>query len=162
VTTLEQLAGWDLPQLRGGVGTLGVVCERLLPWRLRLDELGRRLATAECWSGPAGQVAAAALVELSTVATGVVDALGRSLEDLHALTGAATTAQDDAAQALALARDVGLVLDPAGRPVGLPPAPHPAMAPDQGADLLAARAAAERAAVQVGTLADQAPPGGSA
>jgi len=145
VTALEQLAGWDVPELRGGVGRLDQVAGRLLPWRARLDELGRRLGVAECWSGPAGEAAAAALLELSTVTSGVSGALGSSLVGLQGLTAAAAEAQESAAAALATAAAGGVALDDTGAPVGLPAPPAATMAPDQAAAVLAVR--------QVGRLA---------
>jgi hypothetical protein len=146
--TVQQLAGWDLPQLRAGVGRLGMVADRLLPWRTRLDALGRQLGTAECWSGPAGTAAAAAVVELSTVASGVSGALGSSFTSLEGLSAAAAEAQEWAAGAVATADTAGVALDGAGHPVCLPPAPTAAMAADQVADVLAARQAAQLAAAR--------------
>ncbi|GAA4743306.1 hypothetical protein GCM10023328_26110 [Modestobacter marinus] len=140
--TLTELAGWDVAQLRGSVGALGTVVDRLPPWRYRLDALGRELGTAECWSGPAGTAAAAALVELSTVAAGLTAALDRSAADLAGLVAAAGEAQERAATALAVARAAGLRLDATGTAVGVPAAPLPVMAPDQVADVTVARAAA--------------------
>lgn len=142
MTTTVDLAGWDVPQLRGAVVTLGVLADRLAPWRGRLDALGRELGSAESWSGPAGTVAVAALVELSSVASGVGGALISSLADLTGLSAAADEAQELAAEALAVADAGGVGLDGAGRAVGVPPPPHPAMAPDQLADVEAARSAA--------------------
>ncbi|WP_222192497.1 alpha/beta hydrolase [Modestobacter italicus] len=144
-TTLTELAGWDVPQLRGCVGTLGVVADRLLPWRARLDALGRELGAAECWSGPAGTVAAAALVELSTVASGVSGALAASAADLDGLVAAAAEAAERAATAQAVAGSAGLRLDGQGTAVGVPAAPLPVMAADQVADVTAARTAAAAA-----------------
>lgn len=141
-TTLTELAGWDVPQLRGCVGTLGLVADRLLPWRSRLDALGRELGAAECWSGPAGAVAASALVELSTVASGLSGALAASAADLDGLVAAAAEAQERAATALAVAGSAGLRLDERGTAAGVPAAPLPVMAADQVADVTAARAAA--------------------
>jgi hypothetical protein len=146
--TVAQIAGWDLPELRGGVGRLGAVDDRLLTWRARLDALGRRLAVAECWSGPAGTAAAAAVVELSTVASGVSGALGTSLAGLQGLSVAAAEAQEWAAGAVAAADVAGISLDDSGSPVGLPPPPGPAMAADQVADVLAARHAGQVAAAR--------------
>ncbi|MFQ1003428.1 alpha/beta hydrolase [Modestobacter sp. SSW1-42] len=140
-TPLTTLADWDLPLLRGCVGTLDLVAERLLPWRYRLDDLGRRLGDAECWSGPAGTAAAAALVELSTVAGAVTGAVAGSLHDLQGLTGAAAEAQERAERARALAASAGIGLDAAGHAVGVPPA-HAAMSPDQAADVAAGARAA--------------------
>ncbi|MCZ2817571.1 alpha/beta hydrolase [Modestobacter sp. VKM Ac-2984] len=142
MTTTAVVAGWDVPQLRGAVVTLGVLTDRLVPWRSRLDELGRQLGAAGSWSGPAGTAAAAALVELSTITSGVGGALAASLADLTGLSAAADEAQELAAEALAVAAAGGFALDGAGRAVGVPAPPHPAMAPDQLADVEAARSAA--------------------
>jgi hypothetical protein len=146
--TVTQLAGWDVAELRGGVGRLVQAADRLPPWRARLDAVGRRLGTAECWSGPAGEVAAAAVVELSTVASAVAGALAESLPDLQGLTAAAAEAQERAAGALAAAGTAGVTLDDAGRPVGVPATPTPAMAADQAADVLAVRQTAHLAAAR--------------
>lgn len=152
MTALEQLAGWDVPELRGGVGRLDQVAGRLLPWRARLDELGRRLGGAECWSGPAGEAAASALVELSAVTSGVSGVLGSSLVGLQGLTAAAAEAQESAAAALATAAGAGVGLDDTGAPVGLPAPPALTMAPDQAAAVVAVRQAGQLAAA----LADDA------
>jgi hypothetical protein len=148
VGTIGQLAGWDVAQLRGGIGRLGQAADRLQPWRTRLDALGRRLGAADCWSGPAGQVAAAALVELSTAASGVAGALVASLSDLHGLAAAAGDAQEWALGALAAAEGAGVTLDDTGLAVGLPPAPTATMAGDQVADVLADRQAGQLAAAR--------------
>ncbi|MGY1855120.1 alpha/beta hydrolase [Modestobacter sp. SYSU DS0290] len=153
---LQQLARWDLPQLRGCVGTLALVADRLTPWRARLDAVGRQLGSAECWSGEAGTAAAGALVELSGVATGVGSRVDDALTALHRLVGAATDAAECAARALAVAGGAGLVLDDDGRVTGLPPHPHPAMAPDQAAALADRRAAADCAAALAAGLAEEA------
>ncbi|WP_164702894.1 alpha/beta hydrolase [Modestobacter sp. KNN46-3] len=142
MTTTVDLAGWDVPQLRGAVVTLGVLVDRLAPWRGRLDRLGRELGDAGSWSGPAASAAAAALVELSTVASGVGGALAASLADLTGLSAAADQAQELAAEALAIASAAGVGLDGAGRAVGVPVPPSPATAPDQLADVESARSAA--------------------
>ncbi|WP_369140582.1 alpha/beta hydrolase [Modestobacter versicolor] len=143
--SLVQLAGWDVAGLRSGVARLGEAADRLRPWRDRLDVLGRRLGTAECWSGPAGRAAAAAVVELSTEASGAAGAMGTSLTSLRGLSGAAAEAQEWAAGALATAASVGVVLDDAGGAHGLPAAPGPATAADQRADVLAVQRGAQLA-----------------
>jgi hypothetical protein len=153
--TLEQLAGWDLSELNAGVGRLDQVADRLPPWRIRLDALGRQLGTAECWSGPAGTVAGAAVVELSTVASGVSTSLGSSLTSLQGLTAAAAEAQEWAAGAVAGADAAGLSLD-AGRPVGVPPPPSRAMAADQVAGVVAVRQAGQLAALRAERALDAA------
>jgi Alpha/beta hydrolase len=146
--TIHQLAGWDVPELRAGVGRLGQVADRLVPWRSRLDALGRQLGTAECWSGPAGTVAAAALVELSTVACRLSAVLDSSLGSLAGLSSAAEEARDWAAGARAAAAEAGAGWDAAGQLVGLPPPPSPAMAVDQAADVVAAWSAGRLAAAR--------------
>jgi hypothetical protein len=149
VGSLDQLAGWDVEAFGSGVGRLGEVADRLLPWRTRLDALGRRLGSAECWSGPAGAVAAEALVELSTAASEVGVAMDAALLHLQAVSVAAAEAQEWATGALTTALDAGIVLDGDGRAGGLPPPPTVTMAPDQVADVLAIRydgALAERRA----------------
>ena len=143
-TPLPTIAGWDVPLLCGSVGTLDLVTERLLPWRYRLDDLGRRIGDVECWSGPAGTAAAAALVELSSVASAVTGALASSLADLQGLTAAAVEAQELAERARALAASAGTALDDGGRAVGVP-LPHPAMSADQAADVAAAARSAASA-----------------
>ncbi|WP_138759759.1 alpha/beta hydrolase [Modestobacter altitudinis] len=147
-TTVQQVAGWDVAELRGGVGRLDQVADRLLPWRTRLDVLGRQLGRAECWSGPAGTAAATAVVELSTVASGVSGALGESLTDLQALSAAATEAQEWAAGAVATAAVGRMSLDGSGSPIGLPAPPSAAMAADQVAEVLADRQAGRLAAAR--------------
>jgi alpha/beta hydrolase family protein len=166
---LPAIAGWDVPQLRGAAGTLVLLSERLVPWRFRLDTVGRRLATAECWSGPAGSAAAAALLEVSTVSSGVQDALEESARLLQVLVAAADEAQELAAAALAVAAAGGVGLDDAGDPLrdlGLvDPAPtaqqrvgRAAVAlypPADGADAVAP-AEPVGAADRAGALADEA------
>jgi hypothetical protein len=132
---LAELAGWDVPLLRGAVGTLGLVAERLLPWRVRLDVVGRQLGRAECWCGPAGTAAAAVLEELSTVTTGVDLALDDAHRSLTALVTDAAEAQQLAAAASSVAAAGGVPLDAAGQPLPDPRQPSAAMAPDQRADL---------------------------
>jgi hypothetical protein len=142
--TLAELAGWDVPLLRGAVGTLGLVAERLLPWRVRLDVVGRQLGRAECWSGPAGTAAAAALEELSTVTTGVGAALDGAHRSLAALVTDAAEAQQLAAAASSVAAAAGVPLDAAGQPLPDPRQPTAVMAPDQRAELTDRRCATVR------------------
>ena len=143
--TISQLVGWDVPQLRAGVGRLGQVADRLVPWRARLDTLGRQLGTAECWSGPAGSVAAAALVELSTATSRLSGVLDSSLSSLAGLSSAADEAQAWAVGAMAAAAEAGAGWDAAGQLVGLPPPPTPVMGADQAAAVAAARSAGRSA-----------------
>ncbi len=118
VPTLAEVAGWEVPLLRGAVGTLDSVAGGLPAWRARVEAVGRSLADAHCWYGPAAQSAAAALVEVSTVATAVTAALGESLEHAQRLLAEAETAQELAERALAAAASVSVVLDGAGRLAG--------------------------------------------
>jgi hypothetical protein len=154
---LTELAGWDVPLLRGAVGTLGLVADRLAPWRHRLDEVGRHLAAAECWSGPAGTAAADALRQVSTVSTGVHAALSDSHACLDALVASAAEAQELAAAALAMAAAGGLTLDVTGQLVVERAALHPSLAAaDHRAARVATPDAVEALAGQVGALAAEA------
>ncbi|MGK5110603.1 MULTISPECIES: alpha/beta hydrolase [unclassified Geodermatophilus] len=118
---LTEVAGWDVPRLRGAVSTLVTVADRLPSWRARMESVGRSLTDAECWYGPAAQAAGTALVEVSTVATAVTTALTESLEQAHRLLTEADAAQDSAERALAAAAAVPVVLDGTGRLVAIPP-----------------------------------------
>ncbi|SHN88986.1 Alpha/beta hydrolase [Geodermatophilus obscurus] len=116
--TLAEVAGWDVPLLRGAVWTLDSVAAGLPAWRARVEAVGRSLEDASCWYGPAAQSAGAALVDVSTVATGVTAALDESLEHAQRLLAEAETAQELAERALAAAASIPVVLDGAGRLVG--------------------------------------------
>ena len=145
-TPLHQVGDWDVSALRVALHQLDGVAGGLLPWRTRLDALGRQLGAVDCWAGPAGTVAAAALVELSTVAAGVGAALDESLLSLQGLLAAAAEAQEEAAAAVAAAAAAEVVLDGAGQPVGLPLPPDPLLPPEQAAEVLATRQAGQLAA----------------
>ncbi|MGY1615176.1 alpha/beta hydrolase [Geodermatophilus sp. SYSU D00691] len=145
--SLAAVAGYDLPLLRGAVGTLDVVAGRLPAWRARVEAVGRALGTAECWSGPAAREAAQAVVGLSRAATAVSAALADSLDSFAVLLAAAETAGPDAAAALAVAAAEGVVLTDDGHASG------PAEAADR-VGALASRALA--AATAVGTAAEAA------
>ncbi|MGY1710107.1 alpha/beta hydrolase [Geodermatophilus sp. SYSU D00758] len=119
---LTEVAGWDVPLVRGAVWTLSAVADRLPAWRGRTEAVGRALGDTDCWYGPAGTAAGAALTEVSTVLMAVTGALTGSLDQARALLAAATTAQDLAARALATAASVPVRLDDAGRLVDLGPA----------------------------------------
>ncbi|RFU22218.1 alpha/beta hydrolase [Geodermatophilus marinus] len=119
---LTEVAGWDVPLLRGAVWTLSAVADRLPAWRGRTEAVGRALGGTDCWYGPAGTAAGAALTEVSTVLAAVTGALTGSLDQARALLGAAATAQELAARALVTAASVPVRLDDAGRLVGLGPA----------------------------------------
>jgi hypothetical protein len=95
-------AGWDVPLLRGAVATLTAVTGRLLAWRIRAEAVGRALAAAECWSGPAAQEAAVAVLRLSTLTVGVQGALDRSLGAFERLATEAAAAAELAPLALLL------------------------------------------------------------
>ena len=146
--TLGEVAGWDVPLLRGAVWTLDSVAGALPAWRARVEDVGRSLDDARCWYGPAAQTAGAALVDVSTVATAVTTALEESLEHAQRLLAEAETAQGLAERALATAAAVPVVLDGAGRLVSLPVAPvaaAPGLAADQTAGALRAQELAEEA-----------------
>ncbi|MGY1679714.1 alpha/beta hydrolase [Geodermatophilus sp. SYSU D01176] len=148
VPTLAEVAGWDVPLLRGAVWTLDSVAGALPAWRARVEAVGRSLDDARCWYGPAAQAAGAALVDVSTVATAVTTALGESLEHAQRLLAEAEVAQDLAERAHATAAAVPVVLDGAGRLVSLPVAPvgaAPGLAADQTAAALQAQELATEA-----------------
>src|SRR3954451_24085788 len=143
---LAAVAAWDVPQLRRAVAALAAVAERLPSWRLRVEALGRDLEAADCWSGPAADSAAAAVLELSVVATAVQAALGKSAAACAELVGEAGAAQHLAADALALAATLPDDLDAAvGAHRSFAAAVH-ALGPG----------AAEPAADQAGALAEDA------
>ena len=106
---LRLLAVWDGDLVHGARCTFADVLDRLAGWRARLDGLGRELGDAECWSGPAADVAAATVLDLSRAAAAVHAAFGRSQEGWDGLVPAVRAAQGLAQQALALAAldDVG-------------------------------------------------------
>lgn len=100
------VAGWDVPAVRGAVAGLAEVCERLPRWRARVEAVSRSLETADCWSGPAAQSAAAAVVELSGATTAVAAGLDRSLAAFRRLATEAAVAEQLALQDLSGAVDV--------------------------------------------------------
>jgi hypothetical protein len=102
VARLMAVAGWDVPLLRGAVATLTAVAGRVLAWRLRVEAVGRALAAAECWSGPAAGEAAAAVLRLSTVTVGVEGGLARSLDAFERLVAEAAAAAESAVLGLLL------------------------------------------------------------
>jgi hypothetical protein len=141
--TLAEIAGWDVPLLRGAVWTLDSVTGGLPAWRARVEAVGRSLEDAHCWYGPAARSAGAALVEVSTVATAVTAALGESLEHAQRLLAEAETAQELAERALAAAAAVPVVLDGARRLAGpLPVDPVSGLAAGDPAAALGAEALA--------------------
>ncbi len=156
MTAPAQVAGWDVDLLRATVGARAGTPERMTGWRVRVEAVGRRLGGAECWSGPAGDVAAEAVVELATVTARASAALSASLESLQVLTHEAALAQEEAARALAVAATAGLVWNEHGRATGLPVAPVGSMAPDQLEEVLPRRVAAERAAAFANAFAEDA------
>jgi Alpha/beta hydrolase len=93
-------AASDVPLLRGAVATLTAVAGRLTAWRVRVEAVGRALEVAEVWSGPAAREAAAAVVQLSTVAVGVSGGTARSLEAFERLAAEAAAAAELALVAL--------------------------------------------------------------
>ncbi|SDX70329.1 Alpha/beta hydrolase [Modestobacter sp. DSM 44400] len=132
--TLTEVAGWDVPLLRGAVGTLGLVIQRLVPWRVRLDAVGRQFGGAECWSGPAGTAAAAALVELSAVTSRVRTALDAASGLLAAAVTDAAEAQHLASAALSVAAAGGVPLDSTGKPLPEAGGPTAVLPPGDRAD----------------------------
>jgi hypothetical protein len=145
---LAEIAGWDVPLLRGAVWTLDSVAGGLPAWRARVEAVGRSLEDARCWYGPAAQSAGAALGEVSAVATAVTAALGASLEHAQRLLAEAGTAQELDERALAAAASVPVVLDGAGRLVSLPAVPaggEAGLGADQTAVALQAQGLAEDA-----------------
>jgi hypothetical protein len=118
--SLDEVAAWDVPLLRGAVWTLDSIAGVLPAWRARVEAVGRALGDDRCWYGPAAQSAGDALVDVSTVATAVTAALGESLEHAQRLLAEAETAQEFAERALAAAAAVPVVLDRAGRLGSLP------------------------------------------
>ncbi|QNG37435.1 hypothetical protein F1C76_13325 [Geodermatophilaceae bacterium NBWT11] len=165
---LYAIAGWDVAALRGSAGTLGDVAERVGPWAVRVDGLAVALSAADCWSGPAGTVAAAALTELTRAAGGVHVALVAAGEQLLVVAGEADTARTAAETALAVAATGPVELAADGTLVGPPPAATAVPELDQvgvvedrqraadlavrwARDALAAAGATHLAAVAVGT-----------
>ncbi|MBM7807197.1 hypothetical protein JOD57_003034 [Geodermatophilus bullaregiensis] len=148
---LTAVAAWDTPLLDGAVYTLEAVAERLPPWRARVEAVARTLADVRVWYGPAGQEAATALGQVSSVVTAVTGALGASLERLWDTAREARTAQELAEQALAEAAAVPVALEETGGVV--PPAPVPlpadataAQVAGHAAELAGQAAAAQRVA----------------
>ena len=100
---LRLVAAWDGDLVHGARCTFADVLDRLAAWRARLDGLGRAIGDADCWSGPAADVAAATLLDLSRAAAAVQAAFGRSQEGWDVLSPATRAAQEQAEQALVLA-----------------------------------------------------------
>lgn len=147
--SLDEIARWDVPRLRGAIVVLDAVAGVLPAWRARMEAVGRSLGDADCWYGPAAQSAGAALVDVSVVATAMTTALEESLEHAQRLLGEAEAAQELAERALATAAAVPVVLDGAGRLVGplpvLPDAGTHGLDADQTAAVLRAQELAEDA-----------------
>jgi hypothetical protein len=138
------------------------VAERLPTWRARLDQVGRSLESAECWSGSAAQSAAHAVLDLSAVTWAVDTALDRSTAAYESLGAEATAAQELATEALAVAETLPVDLDPSLQalerlgqtmralvPQALAPAAAPALA--LADEALRHGAAAAAAATEAGT-----------
>lgn len=138
---LAAVESWDVPGLQASVAALGDLPGRLGAWRVRVDGVRGLLRSADLWSGPAADVAATALVELSAVAGEVQRALGASGEQLDAVVVHAVTAQEEVVAARAAAAGGPVELTDSGQ---VPPVAAAAMAPDQ----LAAVADREHAAVR--------------
>ncbi|WP_029431045.1 alpha/beta hydrolase [Blastococcus sp. URHD0036] len=120
---LSAVAAWDTRLLGNAVTTLRSVGDRLASWRARVEQVGRALQAAECWSGEAGQAAAGTLVRLSTVGTEVGAALDRSLVHADVVVLLAARAADEAGAARAAAAAVPVALDEQGVLGPLPPVP---------------------------------------
>ncbi|SDO91004.1 Alpha/beta hydrolase [Klenkia soli] len=148
-TGLSAVESWDLAALRGAVGSLTDVPDRLTGWRDQVDGLRDQLRHADLWSGPAADVAATALVELSSVAAEVRAALAVSAEALGSVVGQAGTAQEEAAAARSSAASGPVELSDAGV---VAPVSSPVMAEEQ----LLAVADRERAAAWAESHARQA------
>jgi hypothetical protein len=169
---LSAIASWDPALLRNAVTTLGDVGDRLVPWRARMEQVGRTLQATQCWSGDAGDAAAATLLRLSTVVTEVTAALAGSLAEARAMVGAAAMAADLAGDARAAAAAVPVALDERGVLGPLPAVPldpglDPAQALLQQYDRIAEQAggaarAAETAAGALGWAAVAADSAGEA
>jgi hypothetical protein len=100
---LTAVAAWEPPRARGAVAALALA-EGVLPsWRLRLESLGRDVADARRWAGPAAAEAASALLELTTVAAVAARAVEESLAALHRMLTEVAAAQDAAATAITAA-----------------------------------------------------------
>lgn len=102
------VVAWDVPLLRGATWTLAAVVARLPAWRTRLESAGRALGDAQCWSGPAAQSAADAVLELSTVATAVDTALAHSQASFERLLVEAEAAQELAVAAATAGTPAGI------------------------------------------------------
>ncbi|SOE00709.1 alpha/beta hydrolase [Blastococcus haudaquaticus] len=97
---VREAASYDLPLLRGAVGTLTGVAERLPSWRARLEGVARSVDAGDAWAGPAAVSAAAALRELSAAGWAVEGALADSSAAFERLSTEADRAQDLAREAL--------------------------------------------------------------
>ncbi|NYJ06052.1 alpha/beta hydrolase [Petropleomorpha daqingensis] len=104
---LPAIAGWDPPLLRGAVGTLDLVTDRLTVWRTRVEAVGRALEAAQCWSGPAATEAARAVLDLSDTVVAGTAGLRGALGEFSRMVGAAAEAQEAAAAALAAGIEAG-------------------------------------------------------
>lgn len=120
---LSAVAAWDTGRLGNAVTTLDDVAGRLVPWRARVEHVGRALGGAECWSGDAGDAAAAAVARLSAVVTETTEALRRSQLDAQVMVLAATRAAEQAGEARAAAAAVPVALDERGALGPLPAVP---------------------------------------
>lgn len=151
VERLRLVAAWDGEVVHGACSTFADVLDRLAVWRSRLDGLGRALGDAECWSGPAADVAAATVLDLSTAAAAVQAAFARSQDGWNALSASVRAAQGLAQQALVLC-----ALPEAGTG-GWPFAGALATADDALLEAAAAAAAARAAEEAVSGLASATP-----
>ena len=148
---VRMAATWDLPLLRGAVGTLAGVAERLPSWRVRLEGVARAVDDGDSWAGPAALEAAGALRDLSAAGWAVEGALTDSLAAFQRLCAEADRAQDLAREALVRMEAV----PPGGQP-SLPSATV-AAALDAVAAVGAAAQDAGRALIGVGVQQASAP-----
>lgn len=89
---LGELAAWDAADVARAVGRLGGAAERLAPWRLRVEEVGRRIEDGHAWSGAAAGAAGRAVLVLSGATTAVADAMGEAAVSWRSLAGEAEAA----------------------------------------------------------------------
>lgn len=75
---LALLATWDPDAVARAVVRLGVVADRLGPWRLRVEEVGRRIEDGHAWSGSAAGAAGRAALVLSGATAAVADAVAEA------------------------------------------------------------------------------------
>jgi hypothetical protein len=94
---LHAVARWDAAEVRRALGVLAAVGERLGPWRLRVEQVGRRIEDGQAWSGAAAAVAGRAVLTLSGATAAVAAAVDGAV-------GSCRTVAADAGAAAASAR----------------------------------------------------------